>query len=91
MKSAEVFLIFALVPCTSGTTLNGLRFAFGSVATPSPSAPHVPGSRQPIIILVMKIERFAGHHHEAREALVLSIAGVTAIMLIANLMLMILY
>jgi hypothetical protein len=39
----------------------------------------------------MKIERFAGHHHEAREALVLSIAGVTAIMLIANLILMILY
>jgi hypothetical protein len=38
----------------------------------------------------MKIERFAGHH-EAREALVLSIAGVTAIMLIANLILMILY
>ena len=29
----------------------------------------------------MKIERFAGHH-EAREALVLSVAAVTAIMLI---------
>jgi hypothetical protein len=29
----------------------------------------------------MKIERFAGHH-EAREALMLSVAGVTAIMLI---------
>jgi hypothetical protein len=39
----------------------------------------------------MKIERFAGHHHEAREALVLSIVGVTAITLIANLILMILY
>jgi hypothetical protein len=38
----------------------------------------------------MKTERFAGHH-EAREALLLSIAGVTAIMLIANLILMILY
>jgi hypothetical protein len=38
----------------------------------------------------MKIERFAGHH-EAREALVLSIAGVTTIMLIANLILMLLY
>jgi hypothetical protein len=38
----------------------------------------------------MKIERFAGHH-EAREALLLSLAGVTAIMLIANLILMILY
>jgi hypothetical protein len=31
----------------------------------------------------MKIERFAGHR-EARQALVLSVAGVTAIMLIAN-------
>jgi hypothetical protein len=38
----------------------------------------------------MKIELFAGHH-EARQALVLSAAGVTAIMLIANLILMILY
>jgi hypothetical protein len=38
----------------------------------------------------MKIERFAGHH-EAREALVLSIAGVTAIMLTAYLILLILY
>jgi hypothetical protein len=34
----------------------------------------------------MKIERFAGHH-EAREALVLSVAGVTAIMLTAYLLL----
>jgi hypothetical protein len=39
----------------------------------------------------MKIERFAGHHHEVREALVLSIAGVTAIMLIESLILLILY
>ena len=38
----------------------------------------------------MKIERFAGHH-EAREALVLSVAGVTAIMLIESLILLILY
>ena len=37
----------------------------------------------------MKIERFAGHH-EAREALVLSMAGVTAIMLTAYLILLIL-
>ena len=35
----------------------------------------------------MKIMRFAGHR-EARQALVLSVAGVTAIMLIANLILM---
>jgi hypothetical protein len=46
----------------------------------------------------MKIERFAGHdearfagHDEAREALVLAVAGVTAIALIANLLLLILY
>jgi hypothetical protein len=38
----------------------------------------------------MKTERFAGHH-EARKALALSIAGVTAIMLIVNLILMSLY
>jgi hypothetical protein len=38
----------------------------------------------------VKTERFAGHH-EAREALVLSIAGVTAIMVTAYLILMILY
>ena len=40
--------------------------------------------------LAIKTERFAGHH-EARQALVLSVAGVTAIMLIANLFLLILY
>jgi hypothetical protein len=38
----------------------------------------------------MKIERFAGHH-EAGEALLLSVTGVTAVMLIANLILLILY
>jgi hypothetical protein len=40
--------------------------------------------------MAMKIERYAGHH-EAREALVLSIAGVTAIMLVESLMLLILF
>jgi hypothetical protein len=38
----------------------------------------------------MNIERFAGHH-EARQALVISVAGVATIMLIANLILLILY
>jgi len=38
----------------------------------------------------MKVERFAGHH-EARDALVLSVTGVTAIMLIESLVLLILY
>ena len=40
--------------------------------------------------MTMKAERFAGNQ-EAREALVLAVAGVTAIMLIANLILLILY
>jgi hypothetical protein len=38
----------------------------------------------------MNIQRFAGHH-EAREALVLSVAGVTAVMLIESMILLILY
>jgi hypothetical protein len=38
----------------------------------------------------MKAERFAGHH-EVREALVLSVAGVTAIVLIESLILLMLY
>jgi hypothetical protein len=38
----------------------------------------------------MKIASYAGHH-EAKEALVLSVAGVTAIMLIESLVLLILY
>jgi hypothetical protein len=50
-------------------------------------------SRQPPIFhraLAIKTEGFAGHN-EARDALVLSFAGVTAIILIANLILMIWY
>jgi hypothetical protein len=38
----------------------------------------------------MKAKRFAGHH-EVREALVVSVAGVTAIMLIESLVLLIFY
>jgi len=37
--------------------------------------------------LCMKPERFAGHH-EAMEALVLSVAGVMAVLVIASLMLL---
>jgi hypothetical protein len=40
--------------------------------------------------LAIDTGRLAGHH-EAREALVLSVAAVTAIMLIANLLLLTLY
>jgi hypothetical protein len=38
----------------------------------------------------MKIALFAGHREE-KEALVLSVVGVTAIMMLANLILLILY
>ncbi len=38
----------------------------------------------------MKTDKFVGHN-EAREALVLSVAGATAIALIANLVLLIVY
>jgi hypothetical protein len=38
----------------------------------------------------MKIEQLAAHH-EARQALVLSVAGVTAIMLIESLLLLIMF
>jgi hypothetical protein len=38
----------------------------------------------------MKPERFAGHH-EAMEALVLSVAGVMAVLVIATLMLLLLH
>jgi hypothetical protein len=49
------------------------------------------GSRQPPIFLSgIGYEGFAGHN-EAREALVLSVAGVTAIMLIESLVLLIWY
>jgi len=55
-----------------------------------PSA-SVSGSRQPRSrSLVMNGERFAGHN-EAKEALLMSVAGVTAIMLIESLILLILY
>jgi hypothetical protein len=62
-------------------------------ATSIPPQTNVLGSRQPPIFhrtLAMKIGRIAGHN-EAREALVLSVAGVTAIMLTAYLILLILY
>ena len=75
-----------------GTTLARLRLIPGSVASIHiPPHPNVPRSRQPPNrALIMKIERIAGHH-EAREALVLSVAGVTAIMLIESLILLILF
>jgi hypothetical protein len=59
--------------------------------TPTPSP--LSASWEPSVlcrILAMKIERFAGHN-EAREALMISVASVTAIMLTAYLILLILY
>ena len=77
---------------TPGTTLAYLRLLPGSVAsTPqSPSPPCRGHVSHQIRALVMKIEQFAGHQ-EAREALVLAIAGVTTIMVIESLILLILY
>ena len=43
-----------------------------------------------VLIVTMKPDRFAGHH-EAVEALVLSVAGVMAILVIASLMLFLLH
>ena len=87
------FLIFPSFRA-SGTTLNDLRLALGSVAShPIPSAPQPPSPCEVTAaanFLAMKIERFADHH-EAREALVLSVAGVTAIMLIESLLLLIMF
>jgi hypothetical protein len=59
---------------------------------PLPPQPPVPRSRQPLFNerLAMKTERLADHH-QAREALMLSVASVTAIMLTAYLLLLILY
>ncbi len=52
----------------------------------------VPRFREPLNrASIAKIERLAGHHDEAREALWLAIAGVAAIMLIESLILLILY
>ena len=87
-------MIFTLAPFTSGTTLNGLRFSLGSVASTPPEPPspcEVTAAKFFYRTLKMKIEPLAGHHHEARDALVLSVAGVTAIMLIESLILLILY
>jgi hypothetical protein len=82
-----------------GTIFVRLRFTLGSVAShPIPNAEVTAVSffnaRSAMLLFngrsAVKTQRFAGHH-EAREALVLSIAGVTAIMVTAYLILMILY
>ena len=61
------------------------------LAPPQPPSPcEVTAAKIFYRTLNMKIERFAGHH-EAREALVLAVVGVTAIMLIESLILLILF
>ena len=88
------FLIFTSARGAPGTAHNGPAFSVWLPwpQAPRPPAPHVwgHGSHEFIRSLVMRSERFAGHN-EAREALVLSIAGVTAVMLIESLVLLILY
>ena len=59
------------------------------ISNPIRPSATVSGSRQSRS-LAIKAERIVGHHG-ASEALVLSVAGVTAITLIANLILLILY
>ena len=86
------FLIFTPTRRAPGTALNGPRLAFGCRG-PKATVPQPPSwghGNPPNRTLHMKAERFAGHH-EAREALVLSVAGVSAIMLIESLVLLILY
>jgi len=58
--------------------------------TPSPPAREVMAAMNFFIGLAMKIELFAGHN-EAREALLMSVAGVTAMMLIESLILLVWY
>src|SRR5262249_40440901 len=65
-------------PCAFDTWLRGL-----TLTPPQPSRGH--GGHQ-LAAAIMKLKLFAGHH-EAGQALVLSIAGVTAIMLVASLVL----
>jgi len=89
--SILAFLVFS--SCVGNDTQRSAFKVWLRGPTPIPLSPYVLGSRQPLIFnraLAMKIERFVGHH-EAREALVLSVASVTAIMLTAYLLLLILY
>jgi hypothetical protein len=68
-----------------------LKRAWPMISTPNRPSALVSGSQQPRSrTLAMKTERFAGHS-EAREALVLSVASVTALTLTAYLILLILY
>jgi hypothetical protein len=83
----------ALQRRASGTTLNGLRLALGAPCPhhPIPFSPNVLGvTAATFSDMAMKTERFADHN-QAREALVLSVASVTATMLTAYLILLILY
>ena len=78
-----------------GTTFVHLRLGLTwlrGLDPPSPLSPKCRGHGSQFFnwTLVMKIQRFAGHH-EASQALWLAAAGVTTIMLIMNLFLLILY
>ncbi len=91
-------ILFAAVLCEISIGNPTQQSAFkvwlrGPKAPVPPQPPYVLGvtaATNFFIGLAMKVERFASHN-QAREALVLSIAGVTAIMLIENLILLILY
>jgi hypothetical protein len=86
LASGRDHFLFVLALCVGNHTQH---FAFNTwlrgPTSQFPLSPSALGSRQPLIFywtLAMKTERLASHN-EAREALVLSVAGVTAIMLTA--------
>jgi hypothetical protein len=72
-------------------SLDGFATLIAKIGQMGANVMDVPRLRDPLNrASIMKIERLADHH-EATQALWLAIAGVTSIMLIANLILMILY
>ena len=89
-RFAKPLKLLAVRKVAGGTTLNVLRFSSWLRGLDNPLSPQPLRGHGSPLNRSMKIERFAGHH-EAKDALVLSVAGVTAIMLIESLVLLILY
>jgi hypothetical protein len=87
------FLIFPSALCVGNHTQRSMFKDLAPWPPHSLSSQLQRGRGQPLIFnrsLAMKTERLVGHH-EARDALVLSIAGVTAVILIESLVLLIGY
>jgi hypothetical protein len=81
-----------IFPCLVGNHIRPSAFQswLRGLRTPSPSPLCEGHGSQFFKSVAMNTEKFEGYH-EAREALVLSVAGVTAVMLIESLVLLILY